>query len=126
MNGITTIEADESLAGGGLYRATRRRLRRGRRGGEGAGLHSFHPGELENILCIEEERVAGLDDTVRYEGRRLQIPPNRNQHHFAKSTIRVLDAGTAPSPCSMVRAKSTASERRNPERKSKAEKEFVA
>ena len=48
-------------------------------------------GELDNILCIEEERVAGLDNTVRYEGRRLQIPPNRNRHHFAKSTIRVLE-----------------------------------
>ena len=48
-------------------------------------------GELDNILCIEEERVAALDNTVRYEGRRLQIPPNRNRHHFAKSTIRVLE-----------------------------------
>ena len=48
-------------------------------------------GELDNILCIEQERVAGLDNTVRYEGRRLQIPPNRNRHHFAKSTIRVLE-----------------------------------
>jgi hypothetical protein len=48
-------------------------------------------GELDNILCIEEERVASLDNTVRYEGRCLQIPPNRNRHHFAKSTIRVLE-----------------------------------
>jgi hypothetical protein len=48
-------------------------------------------GELDNILCIEEERVAGRDNTVRYDGRCLQIPPNRNRHHFAKSTIRVLE-----------------------------------
>ena len=48
-------------------------------------------GELDNILCIEEERVASLDNTVRYDGRCLQIPPNRNRHHFAKSTIRVLE-----------------------------------
>jgi hypothetical protein len=48
-------------------------------------------GELANILCIQEERVAGLDNTVRYEGRCLQIPPNRNRHHFARSTIRVLE-----------------------------------
>ena len=84
-------------------------------------------GELDNILCIEEERVAGLDNTVRYEGRRLQIPPNRNRHHFAKSTIRVLEFGTAPSPCSTVRARSPASIRTEPRTKSpKAEKEFAA
>jgi transposase InsO family protein len=48
-------------------------------------------GDLDNILCVENERVAGLDNTVRYEGRCLQIPPNRNRHHFAKATIRVLE-----------------------------------
>jgi len=48
-------------------------------------------GDLDNILCIEQERVAGLDNTVRYEGRVLQIPPSRQRHHFAKSTIRVLE-----------------------------------
>ena len=79
----------QSLVGGGLYRETQRPFRRGRRGGRD-GLHSF-VGELDNILCIEEERVAALDNTVRYEGRRLQIPPKRNRHHFAKSTIRVLE-----------------------------------
>jgi hypothetical protein len=47
--------------------------------------------KLGDILCIEEERVAALDNTVRYGGRRLQIPPNRNRNHFAKSTIRVLE-----------------------------------
>ena len=48
-------------------------------------------GDLGNILCVENERVAGLDNTVRYDGRCLQIPPNRNRHHFAKATIRVLE-----------------------------------
>ena len=48
-------------------------------------------GDLDNILCIQNERVAELDNTIRYEGRRLQIPPNRNRHHFGKATIRVLE-----------------------------------
>jgi hypothetical protein len=48
-------------------------------------------GELDNILCVESERVAGLENTVRYEGRCLQIAPGRNRHHFAKATIRVLE-----------------------------------
>ena len=48
-------------------------------------------GDLDNILCVENERVAGLDNTVRYDGRCLQIPPNRKRHHFARTTIRVLE-----------------------------------
>jgi hypothetical protein len=48
-------------------------------------------GELDNILYIEQERVAGLDNTAPDGGRRLQIPPNGNRHHFAKTTIRVLE-----------------------------------
>lgn len=51
-------------------------------------------GELDNILCVQMERVAGLDNTVRYDGRCLQIPPSRNRHHFARSTIRVLEYWT--------------------------------
>ena len=53
---------------------------------EGTAFIAF-VGELDNILCIEEERVAALDNTVRFGGRHLQIPPDRNRHHFAKSTI---------------------------------------
>ena len=84
-------------------------------------------GELDNILCIEEERVAALDNTVRYEGRRLQIPPNRNRHHFAKSTIRVLEYWNGaialfhgPREIARFHADGTLNE------KSKAKKEFVA
>src|ERR1700691_1170736 len=84
-------------------------------------------GELDNILCIEEERVAGLDNTVRYEGRCLQIPRYQNRHHFAKSTIRVLeywDGAIAlfhgPREIACFRADGTLNE------KSNAKKEFVA
>ena len=50
-------------------------------------------GELDNILCVEEERVAGRDNTVRYGGHCLQIPASRDRHHFARATIRVLEYG---------------------------------
>jgi len=63
-------------------------------------------GELDNILCVEEERVAGRDNTVRYAGHCLQIPASRDRHHFAKATIRVLEYGDGaialfhrPLPC---------------------------
>jgi transposase InsO family protein len=50
-------------------------------------------GEIGNILCVQEERIAGHDNTVRYGQLRLQIPPSRQRHHFAKATIRVLEYG---------------------------------
>jgi hypothetical protein len=46
-------------------------------------------GELDNILCIEEERVAELDNTVRYEGSsstnsaQPQQASFRQEHHPA-------------------------------------------
>jgi len=89
MNGLTTIEAaNRWLVEVFIDRHNARFAVAATE--EGTAFIPF-VGELDNILCIEEERVAGLDNTVRYEGRRLQIPPNRNRHHFAKSTIRVLE-----------------------------------
>src|SRR5215210_1512279 len=46
-------------------------------------------GALEDILCIQDERVVGNDNTVRYEGRVLQIPEQRHRRHFVKVTVRV-------------------------------------
>ena len=48
-------------------------------------------GDLENILCIQEERIAGRHNTVRYNGLVLQIPASWDRYHFAKATIRVLE-----------------------------------
>jgi transposase InsO family protein len=46
-------------------------------------------GALEDILCVQAERVVGNDNTVRYEGRVLQIPEQRHRRHFVKVTVRV-------------------------------------
>jgi hypothetical protein len=45
--------------------------------------------DIANILCIQEERVVGRDNTVHYEGLRLQIPPSQHRHHFVKAQVRV-------------------------------------
>ena len=84
-------------------------------------------GELGNILCIEQERIAALDNTVRYNGRCLQIPPSRNRRHFARSTIRVLEYGNGEialfhGPREIARYHSNGSLNE----KSTAKKEFVA
>ena len=44
---------------------------------------------LAEILCLQEERVVANDNTVRYQGRHLQIPPDRHRFHSVKGTVRV-------------------------------------
>ena len=46
-------------------------------------------GDLAEVLCMQLERVVGNDNCVRYEGRCLQIPPQRHRHHFVKVKVRV-------------------------------------
>jgi transposase len=49
-----------------------------------AGVH-------RDILCVQEERVVGNDNTVRYRGLSLQIPPSPLRPHFVKARVRVHD-----------------------------------
>jgi transposase len=44
---------------------------------------------LAEILCVQEERVVANDNTVRYQGRSLQIPPDPHRFHYVKVTVRV-------------------------------------
>jgi hypothetical protein len=48
-------------------------------------------GAHRDILCVQEERVVGNDNTVRYRGLRLQIPPSPLRPHFVKVRVRVHD-----------------------------------
>ena len=55
---------------------------------EGSAFVPF-VGSLDDVLCVQEERVVGHDNTVRYEGRVLQIPEQRHRRHFVKARVRV-------------------------------------
>lgn len=55
---------------------------------EGSAFAPF-AGALEDILCIQQERVVGHDNAVRYSGRVLQIPEARHRHHVVKAKVRV-------------------------------------
>ena len=46
-------------------------------------------GDLDDILCVQEERVVAGDNTVRYKGMSLQIPADRHRHHYVKVRVRV-------------------------------------
>src|SRR5215210_3206856 len=48
-------------------------------------------GVLDDMLCVQEERVVQNDNTVRSEGRVLQIPEQRHRRHFVKANVRVHD-----------------------------------
>ena len=45
--------------------------------------------DIANILCIQEERTVAADNTVRYQGLKLQIPPGELRHHYVKAQVRV-------------------------------------
>ena len=42
-----------------------------------------------DILCVQEERVVGNDNTVRYRRLVLQLPESRLRPHFVKARVRV-------------------------------------
>lgn len=46
-------------------------------------------GDLENILCVQEERTVGNDNCVRYEGQAPQIPEQAHRRHYVKARVRV-------------------------------------
>jgi hypothetical protein len=53
---------------------------------------------LADILCHQEDRTVGNDNTVRYQRRILQIPPSSWRPHFVRARVRVhryLDASLA-------------------------------
>ena len=59
---------------------------------EGAAFVPFvglSPGALDDTLSVQEDRVVGNDNTVRYRGRVLQIPEDRHRHHYVKARVRV-------------------------------------
>lgn len=47
------------------------------------------PAQLAEILCIEHERIVGRDNTVAYDGRRLQLPESRLRHHYVKARVKL-------------------------------------
>jgi transposase len=45
--------------------------------------------QWRDILCIQEERTVAPDNTVAWNGRRLQIPPHPARAHFVRAKVRV-------------------------------------
>jgi len=56
---------------------------------EGSAFVADTTGAWREILCVQEDRTVGNDNTVKWEGRSLQLPPSRLRPHFVKATVRV-------------------------------------
>lgn len=50
---------------------------------------SWAVGDLNEILCHQEERVVQNDNTVSYKNLRLQIPKDDLRHHYVRTTVQV-------------------------------------
>jgi hypothetical protein len=46
-------------------------------------------GAWREILAVQEERQVGNDNTVKWRGLALQLPPSKLRPHFVKATVRV-------------------------------------
>ncbi len=44
---------------------------------------------LNDILCVQEERVVRPDNCVAYQNKLLQIPADRHRCHYVKAKVRV-------------------------------------
>ena len=58
--------------------------------------------DLADILSIQEERVVGNDNTVRYRNRILQIPADRHRHVKCHVRVSVRFRGSTACPRSLV------------------------
>jgi len=56
---------------------------------EGSAFVADATGAWREILCVQEDRAVGHDNTVKWRRLSLQLPPSRLRPHFVKATVRV-------------------------------------
>jgi transposase len=56
---------------------------------EGSAFVADAMGAAREILCVQEDRTVGNDNTVKWQRLRLQLPPSRLRPHFVKANVRV-------------------------------------
>jgi hypothetical protein len=57
---------------------------------EGSAFVPYVGGEdLDDILCIQEERVVSADNCISFNGMKLQIPPNKYRCHYVRVRVMV-------------------------------------
>ena len=56
---------------------------------EGTAFVAVAPEQWREVLCLQETRRVGNDNTVRWKGRSLQIPKSPLRPHFARASVRL-------------------------------------
>ena len=56
---------------------------------EGSAFVADTMGAWREILRLQEDRTVGQDNTVKWAGLSLQLPPSRLRPHFVRATVRV-------------------------------------
>jgi transposase len=56
---------------------------------EGSAFLADRAALSREILCVQEERTVGNDNTVKWRRLALQLPPSRLRPHFVRATVRV-------------------------------------
>ncbi len=56
---------------------------------EGSAFVADAMGAAREILCVQEDRTVGDDNTVKWRRLSLQLPPSRLRPHFVKAAVRV-------------------------------------
>jgi transposase len=88
LAGITTIEAANAWLKT-HYMAQHNRLFAIAPEEDGTAFVADRAGAWRDILCVIEERVVGNDNTVAWDGRRLQLPQSRLRPHFVRAKVQV-------------------------------------
>jgi transposase len=57
--------------------------------GEGSAFTPIPGVDLDEILCVEEERQVGADNCVSYRTLKLQIPESPMRPHFVRARVKV-------------------------------------
>ena len=85
LEGLCGVEGGDASDGAGtgteidVYgRTLRRELSQAE--ADGSAFVPF-AGALDDILCVHADRVVGNDNSVRYRGLSMQVPPDRHRRH---------------------------------------------
>ena len=54
----------------------------------GSAFVAVEVAQWQDVLCVQEERTVAADNTVRFQGLSLQIPPSPLRLHYVKAKVR--------------------------------------
>ena len=88
LAGITDLEAANAFIGE-VYLSAHNARFAVPPAGEGSAFTPIPGVDLDEILCVEEERQVGHDNCVSYRTLKLQIPESPMRPHFVKARVKV-------------------------------------